>query len=91
MAWIERERVPLDRLLSEQLLPIARAGLAHLQVSAEEIEHWLGIVERRVATRQTGAAWQRAWVARHGRDFQALMQDYLMHQESGKAVHEWPI
>ncbi len=91
VAWIERERVPLDRLLSEQLLPIARAGLAHLQVSAEEIEHWLGIVERRVATRQTGAAWQRAWVARHGGDFQALMQDYLMHQESGKAVHEWPI
>jgi hypothetical protein len=91
VAWIDQEQVPIDRLISEQLLPSARAGLARLEIGADEIDHWLGIIERRVASRQTGAAWQRAWVARHGREFQGLMQDYLLHQESGKAVHEWPV
>jgi gamma-glutamyl:cysteine ligase YbdK (ATP-grasp superfamily) len=91
LAWFDIERVAVDRLISERLLPVARAGLGRLQVDADEIEHWLGIIRERVASRQTGAAWQRAWVARHGPDFHALMQDYLLHQESGKAVHEWPV
>ena len=91
LAWFGIERVAADRLICEGLLPVARAGLGRLQVDADEIEHWLGIIRQRVKTRQTGAAWQRAWVARHGPDFHALMQDYLMHQESGKAVHQWPV
>ncbi len=91
VSWFEQERVPLDQLFTQQLLPIARAGLARLGVDAQEIDHWLGIIGQRVVARQTGAVWQRAWVARHGHDFQGLVQDYLMHQESGRAVHEWPV
>ena len=91
LAWFDIEQVAVDRLVLERLLPVARAGLGRLQVDADEIEHWLGIIRQRVESRQTGAAWQRAWVARHGHDFHALMQDYLMHQESGKAVHQWPV
>jgi gamma-glutamyl:cysteine ligase YbdK (ATP-grasp superfamily) len=91
LAWFNVERVSVDRLIRERLLPVARAGLGRLQVDADEIDHWLGIIRERVESRQTGAAWQRAWVARHGPDFHGLMQTYLQHQESGKAVHEWPL
>jgi hypothetical protein len=91
VTWFDIEGVEMAQLVAERLLPVARAGLAHLQVDAEEIDYWLGIIAQRVAKRQTGAAWQRAWVGRHGRDFQGLMQDYLLHQESGRAVHEWPV
>jgi hypothetical protein len=78
-------------LLAIMGLAVAAAGLAYLQVDGDEIAHWLGIIEQRVESRQTGAAWQRGWVARHGRDFSALMQAYLQQQESGLAVHEWSL
>ncbi|MEJ2460805.1 MAG: glutamate--cysteine ligase [Candidatus Thiodiazotropha sp.] len=91
VAWFDIERVEMGQLIADKLLPVARAGLGRLQVDTQEIEHWLGIIERRVAKRQTGAAWQRAWVARHGREFHGLMQDYLNHQESGRAVHDWSL
>ncbi len=91
VAWFGSERVEMGRLVAERLLPVARIGLERLQVDAEEIDHWLGIIERRVAKRRTGAAWQRGWVARHGREFHGLMQEYLSHQESGRAVHDWPL
>ena len=43
----------------------------------------------RLRTRSNGAAWQLAHHARH-RDFFRLTADYLEHQRSGRAVHEWP-
>jgi gamma-glutamyl:cysteine ligase YbdK (ATP-grasp superfamily) len=91
VTWFDGKRGPVDQLITEQLLPMARAGLARLGVDAGEIDHWLGIIAQRVIKRQNGAAWQRAWVACHGREFHGLMQEYLTHQESGKAVHEWPV
>ncbi len=91
VAWFDIERIELDRLIAERLLPVARSGLERLGIDPEERDHWLGIVEQRVASRQTGAAWQRAWTERHGRDFHGLMQAYLQHQESGRAVHDWPV
>jgi gamma-glutamyl:cysteine ligase YbdK (ATP-grasp superfamily) len=91
VSWFDIERIGMAQLVRERLLPVARAGLCRLGVNDEEVSRWLGIVEQRVAKRQTGSAWQRAWVARHGREFHGLMQDYLQHQESGKPVHEWPV
>jgi gamma-glutamyl:cysteine ligase YbdK (ATP-grasp superfamily) len=91
VAWFGIERVEMGRLIQEKLLAVAAAGLAYLQVDGKEITYWLGIIEQRVQSRQTGAAWQRAWVARNGRNFPALMHDYLRQQESGLAVHEWSL
>ncbi|MEJ2593170.1 MAG: glutamate--cysteine ligase [Candidatus Thiodiazotropha sp.] len=91
VAWFDIERVPLGQLISEHLIGVAGQGLASLAIDPQEIAHWLGIVKARVAGERTGAAWQRAWVARHGPDFHGLMQTYLAHQESGKPVHEWPV
>ncbi len=91
VAWFDIEQIELATLVSERLLPVARAGLAKLEIDAAETDYWLGIIGERVASRRTGAAWQRAWIERHGRDFHGLMQAYLQHQESGSAVHEWPV
>jgi hypothetical protein len=83
--------LPIDRLILERVLPKARAGLAALGIDADEIDDWLGVIEARARTRRTGAAWQRAWVARHGPDMAALTEAYLDRQASGKPVHEWTI
>lgn len=91
VTWFDGVRLPLKRLVLERLLAVARRGMLALGVEPQESEYWLGIIARRVASGRTGSAWQRAWAARHGRDFQGLMQAYLECQESGRPVHEWPL
>ncbi|WP_177418339.1 hypothetical protein [endosymbiont of Lamellibrachia barhami] len=87
--WLDWKQLRIDQLILQQLLPKARRGLALLGVDRTESDHWLGIIEARVKTKMNGAAWQRAWVARHGRDMAALSLAYLERQESGLPVHEW--
>jgi hypothetical protein len=55
------------------------------------MEHYLGIIEQRVESRQTGSEWQRAFIARNAGDFSAMTKKYLDHQQSGQPVHAWPL
>jgi len=88
VVWEGRRGVVAD-LISERLLPMAEAGLARLGVGKGERRRWLGVLERRVASRRTGAVWQRAWVAAHGPDFEGLVRRYLANQQADRPVHEW--
>ncbi len=91
LTWLDGTSRSVADLLAQQIVPMAREGLADLGVDAGEIDRYLDVIGARVRTRQTGAAWQRAHVERHGRDFQTLVADYLEHQRSGMAVHEWDV
>jgi gamma-glutamyl:cysteine ligase YbdK (ATP-grasp superfamily) len=82
---------PAAAVLREEVLPAAREGLAALGVNAGDADALLGVIAGRLATGQNGAAWQRAFVAAHGRDFAALTEAYAERQRSGMPVHEWPV
>ena len=88
VTWRDGEKGVMRALL-QQLLPLARTGLERLEIDRGDIERYLGVIEGRMDTGQTGTAWQRAWVARHGRDMAALTVAYLERQDSGRPVHEW--
>jgi hypothetical protein len=49
------------------------------------------VIEARLQSGQTGAAWQRAWVARHGNDMAAMTAAYLARQDAGRPVHAWDL
>ncbi|MEZ5651486.1 MAG: hypothetical protein R3E87_13165 [Burkholderiaceae bacterium] len=89
--WVDGKTVSCRDLILDTLLPLADAGLADLQVSAAVRRRYLGIVQARVASGQTGAHWQRAYVREHGRSFPAMLAAYCERQRSGMPVHEWPI
>jgi hypothetical protein len=88
--------VPVGELL-ERLLPVARAGLVEAGVEAAEADALLGVVERRLRTRRTGARWQREMLARleahlpRAQALAALLERYMKHSTSGAPVHEWPL
>lgn len=90
VAWLDGALRPVGPLILEELLPMARHGLRMHGLDADESERWLGIVAQRVRRGLTGSVWQRAWMKRHGRDFQRMLADYCEHQRSGAPVHEWP-
>jgi len=91
VTWLEGERSTVRTLLLDRLLPLARRGLGMLEIDQADIDKYLGIVEARVAGGQTGTAWQRGYVARHGDDMGAMTAAYRLHQDDGLPVHEWPL
>ena len=91
ITWLEGRKVSVKGLLAKQLVPLARRGLNRLGLDELDIDHYLGIIEHRLESGQNGAAWQRAWITRHGPDMAALTAAYAEHQASGDPVHLWPL
>ncbi len=89
--WLDGKQVPIRRLLLEELVPVAHRGLAALALSETDIGRYLGVIEARLNSGQNGAAWQRAYVEKHGKDMKKLTRAYREHQRSGAPVHEWTI
>ena len=89
IVWLDGKAVALRQLLLQQLVPLARRGLETLDIRKADIDRYLGIIEGRLRTGQTGAAWQCAYIACHGPDMAALTAAYLRQQRSGLPVHEW--
>ena len=90
VVWTDGE-VPVRELILDSLLPMARVALESMEIPSAEINEYLGILQARVETGQNGASWQRAWVEKHGADFEGLVQAYIDLQETDKPVHTWPI
>ncbi|HHC73341.1 MAG TPA: glutamate--cysteine ligase [Thiotrichales bacterium] len=89
--WLDGQRGTVAALLEREVLAMARAGLRLLEVAPEEIRRFMGVVEARVRTGQNGAAWQRRWVAKHGREMVALTAAYAERQWRGEPVHGWDV
>jgi len=89
--WLDGWFGRVGDLILERLLPQARRGLTRSGVAASEVEAHLATIEQRVASGQTGAAWQTAWVDRYGADFNALTRAYLERAADDQPVHRWPL
>jgi hypothetical protein len=91
LTWLDGRPYPACELILETVLPLARQGLRDFGLADAEIEHYLGVVEARVRSGQTGAAWQLQRLAQVGGDVHRMMDDYLDNQRSGSPVHEWTL
>ena len=89
LTWLDGRRHAVRDLLPEAILPLARQGLREFGLPDAEIEHYLGVVEARVRSGQTGSAWQLQRLARVGGNVHRMMDDYLENQRSDAPVHEW--
>ncbi|MER5771978.1 glutamate--cysteine ligase [Streptomyces sp. NPDC001985] len=91
-------RVPAVKLVRDELLPLAAAGLDAWNVEPADRDRYLGVIEERCKRRVNGASWQtetyhRAREAGLERDaaLAAMTRRYcdLMHE--GEPVHTWPV
>jgi CBS domain-containing protein/gamma-glutamylcysteine synthetase len=95
MAWVGGKSLSATRLILEQLLPLARAGLAHSSVESGDIDRYLGVIEERVRSGQTGAQWMLSslsTLAPHGTSDmrqRALTAAMLARQQTNEPVHKW--
>jgi CBS domain-containing protein len=97
MTWLDGKTSSAAALVRDHLLPLARQGLRSMNIDAADVDTYLGIIDERVKTRQTGARWLLNSLVslenlepqdlRH-REIAARM---LAEQKEGKPVHEWEI
>jgi len=97
LTWLDGKTSSAATLIRDHLLPLARQGLQAVNVNTTDIDKYLGIIDERVKTRQTGARWILKSLAslenlepkdlRH-REIAAQM---LQEQKEGRPVHEWEI
>ena len=90
VVWTEGE-IPVRKLILDWLLPIAKEALEEMEIPAAEVDKYLGILRARTETGQNGASWQRAWIEKHGGDFDGLVRTYIDLQETDQPVHTWPL
>ena len=96
-AWQrDQTRTVAAARLAAELVPAARQGLVQAGVAADEADGLLDVISARVATGQTGAAWQRAALAagqRHDREraLARMLTRYLRYSAAGLPVHTWPV
>jgi CBS domain-containing protein/gamma-glutamylcysteine synthetase len=55
--WFDNRKVPATILILNELLPLAEEGLKKANIDQADIDKYLGIIEKRVASGQTGASW----------------------------------
>ncbi|HEX8127894.1 MAG TPA: CBS domain-containing protein [Pyrinomonadaceae bacterium] len=95
--WVDGRSHNCPALILEHLLPLARAGLVAQKVDAADIDLYLGTLEERVRTGQTGAQWALSSLAAMGkrgtRDMRhrALAAAMHEHQQQGEPIHRWPV
>ena len=99
-AWLEgRNQVPAHELILEELLPLAEDGLRTAGIDEDDIDRYLGLLEQRVRTGQTGSQWQLDSLdamkekssGKRAERLNALVAAMVTRQEEGTPVHEWPL
>ena len=90
--WTGGKSVSMLVLLEQSLLPNAKKGLRMAGLLARDIDHYLGdVIGNRIKTRQNGAFWQRAFIAKHGLDFKKMTHAYFENQKRNLPVYQWTV
>lgn len=95
--WIDGHNHSAVSLILDELLPLAHEGLASSGVLKGDIDKYLGIIEERAQSRQTGARWIMNSLVSFGDSAakdssqRRLATAMLANQKQGQPVHRWPI
>ncbi|MFG2839576.1 glutamate--cysteine ligase [Streptomyces zaomyceticus] len=90
--------VPAVRLVLDELLPLAAAGLDAWHIEPADRDFYLGVIEQRCLRRVNGASWQADTfhqALESGLDREAALaattRRYRTLMHAGEPVHTWPV
>jgi CBS domain-containing protein/gamma-glutamyl:cysteine ligase YbdK (ATP-grasp superfamily) len=97
LTWMDGRRYIAAALILDHLLPLAREGLRQSGVEGACIDRYLGTLEERVRSGQTGAQWMLQSLEAMGEEGTSdqrqrkLAAAMLERQQSGEPVHRWAV
>jgi len=95
--WLNNSTVNDTELIEKELIPIAKEGLKKANVNAEDIDKYLGVIEERNKSCQTGSRWMLNSYSKLIKETSkeeattALVAGISRNQMSGEPVHRWPL
>jgi CBS domain-containing protein len=97
LRWLDGRSLSATALILNDLLPLARAGLKEVRIDSDDIDKYLGVLDARVRSGQTGAQWMLNSLASFkGHEpidmrVRVLTSAILARQKEDKPVHEWKL
>jgi len=98
ITWTNGKQRSADELIAEKLLPMARAGLEDSGVAQSDVDRYIGVLEERVETKQTGAQWMldsdtamKKEGATRDERLRAIVAATVARQKEGRPGHEWEL
>lgn len=97
LTWADHRTYRAVDLIRDQLLPLAREGLARSGLDADDVDRYLSVIEQRVDNGRTGARWVLESLDRMGqqgtpeRRHRRVVEAMLAQQDRELPVHQWPL
>ncbi len=94
--WMGKN-ISAEELLRKEFIPMAREGLLMNQVSRKEIDKYIGIIEERIESKQTGSRWIIQSYRKLKKNIRkedaitALAAGMFKRQSSTKPIHTWKV
>ena len=95
--WINNKKIPAQKLICDELIPLAKQGLENYDISPKDIDRYLGIIDKRVSSGMNGAEWllaSRDKLQNKGTKDQilaAITSATVKNQKKDIPGHEWPL
>jgi CBS domain-containing protein len=93
--WVDGRSVNAREAILQELLPLAREGLESVELSSRDVDRYLGVVEERVRSGQTGARWFDRSLASldagtpRAEQMTILTASLVERQKSAAPCHQW--
>jgi CBS domain-containing protein/gamma-glutamylcysteine synthetase len=95
--WIGDTKISACDLILQEILPMARHGLAKMKVDQADIDTYMGVIEERAKIHSNGARWTlRAYTALKkisstDEALTVLTNTMIEHQQKDLPVSQWPL
>jgi CBS domain-containing protein/gamma-glutamylcysteine synthetase len=93
--WTGDKKVTAVDLIQDELLPIARNGLKKADINTSDIDTYLGVIEERIDSAQTGSYWvvksygNLVKESNREQSLTAITSAMIKNQNKGEPVHKW--
>ena len=95
--WSNHQTITAVKLILDELLPIAEDGLLQEGIDRQDIDRYLGVIEARTKSRQTGAKWAIKSITEMDEDIlpdekvRSITAEMVANQKTDKPVHDWKL
>ena len=95
--WLDHKTITASKLILEELLPIARDGLIQEGLDIQDIDRYLGVIEQRSITKQTGAKWAIKSITEMDdkilpdEKVRSITSEMIVNQKTDEPVHKWKL
>ena len=86
------KKYKIRELLLEKLIPSVWEELNQLSLGDSSTDRLINnVIKNRVESLQTGAGWQKAFIQKFGKRFDAMVEAYRQNQQKNIPVYQWKV